>query len=472
MLEFTIIIGYLVITTVISFLALKYTKSAGDYFVAQGQLGILLIVAMLFAEVTAGAGTVGSAQTGRELGISAVWAKWGMAFGYILFSFVVGKFYYTVNRKFGVMSVPGAFSVLFDEKTRLAMIFLTVISYTITFSVQPKAVATIIAPLINSSVPFATWAIGLLFILIALLGGMKGIAWMNTVHCVIMYCGITIVAILAYNKVGGLEELSNQLPTSYFNFFQPNWMTAVAWIFSSVISMFTSSIAASMVFSAKSMRTMRIGIILASGLMVPFAIFTVGIGIIATKLTPDAPSAQALFAVSANLGPAFSIIINIALVAAIVSSAPTFLLFCATSLTRDFYLPFIRPSASEKEQVAVSRVILFLLGVIAIWFGNNATSILGSILGGLQIRSVASVLLLLALVFPRIDARAGFWTLAIGGVFSAVWYFLNSPFGIEPLWVSVGVSAPVLVILTITAKKAKSDGWLKYKKAAMELEEK
>ena len=51
------LIGYLAITTAVSLVFTKKNANAKQYFVAERSLGTVIIIAMLFSEIIAGAGT-------------------------------------------------------------------------------------------------------------------------------------------------------------------------------------------------------------------------------------------------------------------------------------------------------------------------------------------------------------------------------------------------------------------------------
>lgn len=100
--------------------------------------------------------------------------------------------------------------------------------------------------------------------------------------------------------------------------------------------------------------------------------------------------------------------------------------------------------------------------------GINARSILNNMLGAFQIRSIVGVVLLVALVWPRVNSRSAFWSMLCGGAVSAFWFFTGSPFGIAPLWPGTFVGIAVLIPLTLMNKEKISEGYQKYLDALKE----
>lgn len=468
MMETGVLLGYLSLSALISILFKRYNTGTKEYFVAQGSFGILIIIPVMFAEVTAGAGTVGTAQVGYMVGFSAIWSKTAMALGYVICIFIINKYYFVANRKLNVVSVPAAFKVRFDERTRMIVMYITVLANLILFAIQPVALAGIISPLLGTPVFPTTMALGSIFILITLMGGMKGIAWANVIHAVMMYVGLLLIAVFSV-KSTGWSNMRTVLPAEMFSLTELNPGKFAAWLISGVLSMVTSSALATIIFSAKSYRTSCIGISLSALLMVPFAFICAIIGMAArAEFGGTISGTQAIYMMASHMGPVFVLLSSVALVAAMISTAPTFLLFSVTSLTRDLYVPVINKNATDAQQMRFSRILAILLGGAAVILGSQATSILDQIMSALQIRTIPAVVLLLALVIPWINNNTAFWSILLSSAVSAVWFFLGSPFNIEPLWVGIAVLIPVLSLMVIISKKETAEGYKVYKKAFQE----
>lgn len=457
-LALVMLIGYLAITTAISVFFTRKNANSTQYFVAERSLGTGVIIAMLFSEIIAGAGTIGNAASAFQSGLSSVWANWGMAIGCFLFVPLVSKFYRAVAVKKGAMSVPQAYSYLFDKKTKTLMIVIVVVVYIILYSTQAVAAASIIAPLLNADTTVATWCIAGLFILITVTGGMKGIAWMNTLHAVVMYVGMGIVALKAVTSVGGVEVLVDKLPQSYFSFAQPTLWTAVAGALGTGLSFLASSNVTSCVFSAKSQGAASRGIFLGGLSVIPFALFPAIIGMCAKVAMPDIVPNNALFGMANSMGSIYGGLVSMAIVAAIWSTAPALLLIVTTTATRDLYKEYIRPNATEVQQMRFSKLLAVVVGIGGTFLGMNASSILDQMLGAFQIRSVAGIVLVIAIFWPRVHANAAFWSMLFGGAVAAIWQFTGQPFGIAPLWPATAVCLVILIPLTLASRQAVSPG--------------
>ena len=123
MLQLVMVASYLLLTTAVSLYFKKSAhKSTGDFYMAGGRMPMLVVMTFMFAETIAGSGTIGNAANAFEGGLSrAVWANWGMALGCILYVLTVSRFYRTVFEKYGAMTIPEAYSVIFGERVRVLL---------------------------------------------------------------------------------------------------------------------------------------------------------------------------------------------------------------------------------------------------------------------------------------------------------------------------------------------------------------
>jgi SSS family solute:Na+ symporter len=460
------LISYIVITTAAGVVFQKRKQNTQTYFVAEQSLSTVVIVALLFSEIIAGAGTIGNAASAFKGGLSSVWANWGMSIGCVAFACLVLKFYRAMGAVKGAMSVPEAYYHLFDGRCRIVMVVNVVIVYIILFSTQATAAAAILSPILGINETAVAWAVTAVFIAITVMGGMKGIANMNVVHSVMMYLGMLTVAILAIHRAGGIPALKSSLPPTYFSITQPNLQTVAGQALGTCISFFAASNVVSSSFSAKSLKTARRGIILAGITVAPFALLPALIGICAKVVIPDLASAnQSLFEMANLLGTVCAGLVSMAIIAAIWSTGPALLLIICASLNRDLYKHHINPHATDGQQIIFSRVMAGIVGIMGTAFGLGAKSILDQMLGAFQIRSVVGIVLVAALLWPKVTKDAAFWSMLAGGAVAAGWHFAGSPLGLQPLWPAAAACLVILIPMSLASKEKISAGHRMYRDA-------
>lgn len=466
------LVAYLIITTVISMLSASRNRDSKSYFVAERSLTTVLVVALLFSEIIAGAGTIGNAASAFRSGLSSVWANWGMAIGCMVFVFLVAKFFRAMGMVKGIMSLPQAYGMIFDKRSRIVMLINVAVVYFILYSTQAVAAASILAPLLEVDKNIVVWGITILFIIITITGGMQGIAKMNVVHAVAMYIGMFIVAIKAVQTTGGIGYIQSVLPENFFSLAQPDFPTVLAQCVGTAAGFLASANVVSSTFSADSFKSVKRGVFMAGFLVLPFALMPAVIGICARVVMPDIQANNALFLMADSLGGVYSGLVSMAIIAAIWSTAPALLLIISTTLTKDLYSGFVKPGASEKEQMRFSRIMSVVIGLGGTLLGLNVDSILDQMLGAFQIRSIVGLVLVAALYWPRVSKDAAFYAMLAGGLVAGIWHFSGNPFGVAPLWPAAIVAAIILVPLTLLSKEKVSPGYKMYKEAVEVLEEK
>lgn len=461
-----IVLAYIAATTGIGIYMMKRQTSLAGYFVAKKELGTWLIVPILFGEIIAGAGTVGNAAQAFGFGLSSVWVNWGMSIGCLLVMLTAAKFYRVIGNKFNSVSVPQVYKARFDAKTRMVMMVVLVLVYAILFAMQPVAAGNILAPLLGVDHTMITWFVGILFITLCITGGMKGMAWMNALHCTVMYIGMGVVCFAAVKFAGGFGGIQAAVPDTFFRMDQPDMLTMAGWLIGTALSFFAASVLIAAIFGAKDVKSYRSGFAWAAVLTFIFALFPALIGIVGRAIMPDAAGGSILYLVAEQIGPTFTVLASMGILAAIMSTGPALLLLTTTMLSEDLYV-LAKPQATEKQRLVFARVAMAVLGLAATYFGMHAGSILGQMAGAFQIRAIAGLVLLVAIFWPRVDSRAAFWSILVGGLVAAVWHFSGNPY-CTSLWPSLAVGVPILVVLTLMAPKPVSDGYALYQEALTE----
>ena len=452
MTAFFVVAAYIVITTGVGWYLSNRAKSSNDtksFFLAKKNLGPILICFLMFGEMVAGSSTVGSATTAFNSGLSSVWTNWGQALGVLVFVFTVSKFYRVASHN-GAYSVPEAFEFRFDHRTRLVVMVIVMVVYGIMFAMQPRAAAAVLAPMINVDITVMSWVMACIFIIQALVG-------------LGLYAGVGIVAFLAFHEVGGLAPISQTLPEHFLRVDYPNVQSMIGTAVGSMFGFILSSTLVANVYGAKSKKAANTGVSVAAVLVIIFALFPAFVGVAGRYLMPDAAPGTILYSVAGRYGDVVGGIASMAIIAAVFSTGPAFLLTLSTTLTRDFYVALIKPDADDKAQLRFSKLAIVGIGLVATFLGLNATSILSQVSGAFQIRSVAGVVLIISVYWKKVDKRAAFWSILVGGIVAAVWHFSGQPFGIVPFWPGNIVGVAILLILTLTNGYSESPDYTAYR---------
>jgi SSS family solute:Na+ symporter/sodium/proline symporter len=144
------------------------------------------------------------------------------------------------------------------------------------------------------------------------------------------------------------------------------------------------------------------------------------------------------------------------MMAIIVSTADSFLLIPATNLTRDVYLRYINPDATEKQILLISRGLVLVLGIIAFLLVSQFKTVLNAAFTAYNIYGTSiTPALLAAFLWKRATKEGAIASIITGATVTIVWtYFLPSwegftmmnPFLQELTYPAAGLSVLALVV--------------------------
>lgn len=178
----------------------------------------------------------------------------------------------------------------------------------------------------------------------------------------------------------------------------------------------------------------------------------------------DVSDPETIFIVLSHLlfNPLITGFLYAALLAAIMSTISSQLLVSSSSLTEDFYRLFLHKEASDRESVAVGRISVLLVGIVAAFIARNPDSqVLGLVSHAWAgFGSAFGPLIILSLTWPRMTGSGAVAGLIAGAVTVIVWIslgwdgqFLGGPgvYEIIPGFIA-GLVAIVAISLVTEAK--------------------
>ncbi len=167
-------------------------------------------------------------------------------------------------------------------------------------------------------------------------------------------------------------------------------------------------------------------------------------------ITPDPEYSLQSLAI-AWLPPAVAGIVLAAPLALMMSTADSQLLVSSSAIMEDIYHRFINPKAEERKLVLWSRIITFLLGIVALlwalFFGESVYLFVLFAWGGLG--SAFGPLMLLSLRWKRITTTGAFAGLITGAAATIIWksYTKNLLFPGNANWWIIAIMLPIVVFI-------------------------
>jgi sodium/proline symporter len=142
-----------------------------------------------------------------------------------------------------------------------------------------------------------------------------------------------------------------------------------------------------------------------------------------------------------------------AILAAIMSTISSQLLVSSSSLTEDFYKIFVRRSASDKELVAVGRISVLVVSLVAIGLALDRNSNILNLVSNawFGFGSAFGPVILLSLYWPKLTRNGALVSMVTGAVVVLFWVYGPMEIGGVPTQQAVAAILPGFTLATAAA---------------------
>lgn len=364
------IIAYLLLLAGIAVWKAGDVRNHSDFAVAGRSLSPWMMVCTMLAVWIGTGSIVGNAEQTYESGMAAMLLPIGTLAGMILLSLIA-----TRVRSIEASTVPEIIERRFGPVARgLAMISL-VIAYMVIVSYQFNAGGAVLEVIVGKSLltaRHATMIAAAFIISYAALAGLMSLAWMDLVTGSIIMLTMVVAFPIYWFKAGGwagieagfladgrtshIEMLGVYSPIQLVNYILPVFLLVLG-----------DANQYQRIFASRSEKGARSAV--TTMIFVAFAIelLIIACAWVASSMTPDPENGKYILIYAARhyLALPLGCVFMVTVVAIIISTANSFLHVPATSVVNDLYLPYIRPDATQKHLVRVSRLLVVVFGVIA-----------------------------------------------------------------------------------------------------------
>ncbi len=438
--------------------------SAGGFFVADRKLGAVLVFATVLAANLGAGTTVGAAGRGYRDGLSAWWWVGSAGIGTLFLAVWVGPRIWRVASEHGLLTMGDYLDHRYGPSVRGLVVLLLWFATLTLLAAQLIAMAEIVSVVTGQPRWVGAAIGGAVVVAYFTAGGLVASAWVNLVQLVVLIVGFAIAIPMGLSAVGGwgaVQAAASARP-DYFNFLQGG---GSGWIYLALLApaFIISPGLVQKVYGAVDERAIRVGLLAAGVAMMLLAGVITALGMIAYAHNPAlANHEQALpMLFATGLPPVVGMLGLAAVFSAEISSADAALFMLSTSLSKDLYKRFIRPSASDRDMLRVARFGAVAGGV----FGLILALVFESIISSLTIfYSVLSVSLFVPVAFGLHSRRAGVpeALAAIGAglaALAAVALFRpdGAPVLLDQTLVGLIVSALAFAIVTFIRNRGKDE---------------
>ena len=347
-------------------------KGMEDFHLAGRSIKLVLLTGTFCATIIGASATLGMAGLGFSKGLPGAWWMLSGTAGLL----VLATFFAEKVRATGCYTLPELVGSFYGEKARFVASALIVISWVGVIAVQIVACGKVLVAVFGGNETLFMAACTAVFVLYTAHGGQSSVIRTDLVQLMIILVGMIVLFSKALEVAGPGLIFSQSFPTS---------ADMGGWNVLSMLLVVGSAYLVgpdmySRLLSAHTPREAKISAAIAAVILIPLAFLITSLGIFARSLFPGASPEQAIpVLLTGLLSPAMEGLVAAALLAAFMSSADTSLMTATSILTLDIYRK-ARPATSEEKLMALSRLFVLIIGLLALALAVSLPSIIKTLL--------------------------------------------------------------------------------------------
>lgn len=441
---------YLLIMLGIGWYFYNRTKNLSDYVLGGRSLGSWGTSISAQASDMSGWLLLGLPGAAYATGLSgSVWMATGLAIGtYLNWKLVAQRLRISTQKYSNSITIPSYLENRFNDDSRLLrkassiFILLFFLVYTASgFVSGGKLFQTVFG------VPYKVSVIigAIVVVAYTFLGGFMAVCWTDIIQGLLMFFTLLILPVVVLIKAGGINEVISAIDPSLLNPFNAASITGSA---SSSTVLVVISIISSLAWGlgyfgqphilARFMAIKNPDLIKKSRIIAMFWVVlslfgATAVGLVGHSVIPDISAyggdSETIFMLLVNKCVPLILtgILMSAILAAIMSTADSQLLVAASTVSEDFYKGMIKPKASDRELILVSRLTVLSVAIIALIIAFNPNS---SVLGLVSYAwagfgAAFGPVILLSLFYKKMTKNGAAAGMIVGGLTSVLWPLLK-----------------------------------------------
>ena len=462
-------VAYLILILFLGIKAYRRTHSLDDYILGGRKLGAVVTALSVGASDMSGWLLLGLPGAIYLSGLSEVWIGIGLVLGaYCNWLFVSKRLRIYSHYANNSLTLPDYFENRFNDTTRvLRLVSAFVILLFFTFYTASGLVGGAILFENSFGLQYSTALIsgGLIIVGYTFIGGFLAVAWTDAVQAVLMFLALLVAPTVVILNSGGTDVVWEQMqavnPQStelFSNMTVIGFVSLIAW----GLGYFGQPHILARFMAVENPQKLVAARRIAMVWMVLVLFGSVATGLVGIAYFADNPleNPETVFiALSQQLfNPWVAGIIIAAVLSAIMSTVDSQLLVSSSVISEDFYRVFVRPQASEKELLMVSRGAVVAIALLAMVIASDRESKVLDLVSYAWAGFGAAFgpVIVFSLFWRSMTAASAIAGMIVGAVTVVVWSNLTG--GLFDLYEIVpGFALASVVIVIVTMLKPASD---------------
>ena len=462
-------VAYLILILFLGIKAYRRTHSLDDYILGGRKLGAVVTALSVGASDMSGWLLLGLPGAIYLSGLSEVWIGIGLVLGaYCNWLFVSKRLRIYSHYANNSLTLPDYFENRFNDTTRvLRLVSAFVILLFFTFYTASGLVGGAILFENSFGLQYSTALIsgGLIIVGYTFIGGFLAVAWTDAVQAVLMFLALLVAPTVVILNSGGTDVVWEQMqavnPQStelFSNMTVIGFVSLIAW----GLGYFGQPHILARFMAVENPQKLVAARRIAMVWMVLVLFGSVATGLVGIAYFADNPleNPETVFiALSQQLfNPWVAGIIIAAVLSAIMSTVDSQLLVSSSVISEDFYRVFVRPQASEKELLMVSRGAVVAIALLAMVIASDRESKVLDLVSYAWAGFGAAFgpVIVFSLFWRSMTAASAIAGMIVGAITVVVWSNLTG--GLFDLYEIVpGFALASVVIVIVTMLKPASD---------------
>jgi solute:Na+ symporter, SSS family len=441
----------------VSLTRLGKVKTKADYLVAGRSLPAFVLVFTLLSSWIGSGSLLGGAENAYRHGFAALWQGAGGWAGLALIYFIAPR-----ARRFAQFTIPDLLEARYNQTARVLGVIAILFTYTAITSYQFIGGGDILHLIFPDTITAITgrYIIAAFVILFTTIAGMSSVAYMDVAIGLLATFTLCIALPVLTQNFGGWQAVHAALPATHFQILGDlSFIQTMELFLPTCLLMLGNQSMYQKFFSAKSEKDATravtgwiIGTVILETVIVALAV--AGSAIFPTGEVHDHPreilayiglhgfepvqstvtlhldgtattvvnTTQATSVLTLHLLQLLGALLIGAIFAKIISTANNYLFSPATNLVNDIFVRYLKPKASNKQILLVSRLMVVLLGLWALYQGLHTESVLKKSLYAYTIYSAAlTPVILAAFYWRRATASAAVASIFTGTFVTVFW---------------------------------------------------
>ena len=364
------IIGYLLLTIFIGYLASSRVKTSGDFLLAGRSLPLFLSSSALFATWFGSETVFGASSEFLKEGLYGVIEDpFGAALCLVLFGMFFARRLYTMK----LLTLGDFFKVRFGKDTELVASIFLAPPYVGYIAAQLVAMGLIMNVVIGVAVWQGIVASAVIVTFYTYIGGMWAISITDFIQSIIIIIGLLLLAVALSEKAGGVFKVLSEVPAQKLRFLPPADFKEIVKYLAAWFVLGLGSIPSQDVFqrvmSSGSVSSAVRSCFIAAALYLTVAMLPLFISLCTKHLYPDQIAGDTQLALPNMVLQHTSMPIQIlffgSLLSAIMSTTSSAILAPAAIFSENLVKPLVKGKLSDAQLLKVTRISILVFSVIA-----------------------------------------------------------------------------------------------------------